>query len=31
VCGSLLRSAHALPPRRWRARCSVRSRASLCR
>ena len=31
VRGAVLRFAHYLPPRRWRARCSVRSRASLCR
>ena len=31
VRGAVLRFAHDLPPRRWRARCSVRSRASLCR
>ena len=31
VRGAELRFAHDLLPRRWRARCSVRSRASLCR
>ena len=31
VRGAVLRFAHDLPTRRWRARCSVRSRASLCR
>jgi hypothetical protein len=31
VCGRSLRFTHDLPPRRWRVRNSVRSRASFSR